>query len=188
MPELEHPRPDDRRTGTESPEPVIETKRLALAELGPWDAAFVLELLNDPTWIAYIGDRGIRTVEAARDYILSGPMAMYAANGFGLWKVALREGGTPVGMCGLLKRDTLPDVDIGFAFLARHQRAGYGYEAAHGVLAHARDRIGLRRVAAITALESPGSIRLLEKLGFRFERLIRMPGRDEDTRYFGITL
>jgi RimJ/RimL family protein N-acetyltransferase len=135
---------------------ILETERLALREFRPDDDAFILELLNEAGWLRYIGDRGLRTREAARDYIVNVPMSMYARCGFGLWAVQRKDDATLLGMCGLIRRETLADVDIGFAFLDRHQGRGYAYEAAAAVVAHGRDAIGLSRIVAITALDNAG--------------------------------
>src|SRR5437762_1683859 len=119
--------------------PLLQTDRLRLRELDERDAGFMLELLNEPGWLRFIGDRGIRTEEAAREYLRNGPMTMYRERGFGLWCVEVKPVGTPVGVCGLIKRDTLDDIDIGFAFLARHEGCGYGAESARAVMTHARE-------------------------------------------------
>jgi RimJ/RimL family protein N-acetyltransferase len=137
------------------------------------DAAFIVELLNDADFLRYIGDRGVRTVEDARAYIANGPLDSYARHGFGLLTVELRETGTPVGICGLLKRPTLPDVDIGFAFLPRHRARGYALESATAVMRHARETLGLGRIVAICDPDNGGSIRILERIGMRFERRLR---------------
>ena len=155
---------------------VLDTARLSLRQLAPTDAAFILELVNDPDWLRYIGDRGIHTEDAARDYITQGPRAMYARFGFGLWRVELRAGGTPVGLCGLIKRDWLDDVDIGFALLPAYRGHGYAYEAAAATLDHGRAALGLERIAAIVAPDNAGSVRLLHRLGLRFERMVTTPG------------
>ena len=97
--------------------PVIETPRLALHRLTTDDADFILELLNEPSFLRYIGDKGVRTREDACQYILAGPMASYDRFGFGLYRVERKDSGEPIGMCGLLKRESLEDVDVGFAFL-----------------------------------------------------------------------
>ncbi|MDB6114780.1 MAG: GCN5-related N-acetyltransferase [Lacunisphaera sp.] len=152
----------------------VETPRLALRQLTLADAAFVLELVNDPSWLRYIGDRGIRTLDAARDYIRHGPMVSHAQHGFGLDLVARKTDGVPIGICGLLKRDALEDVDLGFALLPQFGGQGYAQEAAAATLGHGRSVLGLKRIVAITDPANAASIRLLEKLGFRFERLIRL--------------
>ena len=158
---------------------VVETPRLVLSRLAPEDAPFILALLNDPAWLRYIGDRGVRTLDGARDYIVQGPMAMYAREGFGLWKTALRAAGEPIGLCGLIKRPTLSDVDLGFAFLPAHRKHGYGREAAQACLDYARDVAGLARVVAIVSPDNADSLRLLRALGFAFERTMRMAKDDE---------
>ncbi|MCH9828810.1 MAG: GNAT family N-acetyltransferase [Gammaproteobacteria bacterium] len=155
---------------------VIETERLMLRCLRPEDAPFVLQLLNDPGWLQYIGDRGVRDLDAARAYIVDGPMAMVAQYGFGLWHTALRQGGQPIGLCGLLKRDHLDDIDLGFGFLAAHVGQGYAYEASRAVLKHARAVLGLRRVVAVTTVANTRSDALLRRLGFGYETMIDWPG------------
>ncbi len=149
---------------------VIETDRLLLRRLCADDAGFILELVNDPDWLRYIGDKGVRNLDDARAYIENGPLAMYARHGFGLWRVELKDGRTPIGMCGLIKRDTLEDVDIGFAYLPRFRGCGYAREAAAATLAHGANGLGLRRIVAITSPDNAASGRLLEAIGLNFER------------------
>lgn len=155
---------------------ILETERLTLRELHDGDAAFVLELLNSPGWIRFIGDRGMRTEDEARDYLAKGPIDMYRRLGFGLYAVLRRGDAAPIGMCGLIKRDGLDDVDIGFAFLDQHAGQGYAFEAAQAVMAHGREVLGLQRIVAITSVDNDRSIRLLEKIGLRFEKLIPIKG------------
>ncbi|HYV97053.1 MAG TPA: GNAT family N-acetyltransferase [Gemmatimonadaceae bacterium] len=150
---------------------VLETERLTLRELEPADAPFIFTLVNQPSWLEYIGDRHVHSLDDARAYIASGPAASYAKNGFGLWLVSLRDGDVPAGMCGLLRRDTLEHPDIGFAFLPEFWSQGYAAEAAQGTLRYARDTLGLGPILAITSLHNDRSIRLLAKLGFRFDRV-----------------
>ncbi|MBT2738369.1 GNAT family N-acetyltransferase [Bacillus sp. ISL-7] len=165
---------------------VIETERLILRCLTPEDAAFILELLNDPSWIRFIGDRGVRTLEDARNYIVTGPMEMYSRLGFGLYMTELKDAGmTPVGICGLIKRDSLEDVDLGFAFLTRFQAKGYGFEVASATLVHGREQLGLKRIVAITSKDNDGSSRLLEKVGMKFERMIVLAHDPEELKLFG---
>ncbi len=163
---------------------VVQTERLVLRRLTTDDAPFILELLNDPAFLRYIGDKGVRTPADACRYIETGPMASYERHGFGLYRVELTDGGEPIGMCGLLKRDYLPDVDIGFALLPRYRSKGYTLEAASAVLAHARDTLGLRRVLAITSPDNVASIGLLEDLGFRFERMARPAENEPEVKVF----
>jgi len=154
---------------------MIETQRLALRRLTTQDAGFILDLLNDPDFLRFIGDKGVRTREDAEAYIRSGPMDSYARLGFGLLLVTLKPALRPIGMCGLLKRDWLDDVDLGFAFLPAFRRHGYASEAAAAILASARENFGLRRVVAIATPDNAASIALLVKLGFRSERRVRPP-------------
>ena len=153
---------------------ILETNRLILRELDLEDAAFILELVNEPGWLRFIGDRGIRSLAAAQEYVLRGPMEMYARLGFGLWLVEQRDAHAPIGICGLLKREALDDVDVGFAFLGRYQKKGYALEAARATMAYAKATLGVSRLVAVTSPDNEGSRRLLEKLGFRFERVVRL--------------
>jgi len=163
----------------------LETDRLILRELTVEDAPFMLELVNDADWLRFIGDRGIRSVADAGAYILSGPVAMYRRLGFGLWHVALKNG-TPIGVCGLIKRETLDHVDIGFAFLPDFRGRGYAYEAALASLNYGRDILGLDRIVATTTLDNAASGRLLEKLGLKFERVIRPAAERPDLKLYGL--
>jgi len=167
---------------------VIETERLALRRLKAEDAGFILELLNDPAWLRFIGDRGVRTVEAARDYISRNLAPMYERHGFGLYLTELKEGGTPVGICGLIKRDSLEDVDVGFAFLPRFRGKGYAYESASAVMEYGRTAFGLGRIVAITSPDNEVSAGLLEKLGFTFERMLRLSDDDAEVCLFASDL
>ena len=151
---------------------VLETDRLILRWLTPDDAAFILELLNEPAWIRYIGDKSVRTLDDAKNYILTGPMKMYSQFGFGLFLVERKEGSSPIGMCGLIKRDTLDNVDIGFAFLSRYQTLGYGFESASATLKYGHEQLDMERILAITSLDNRASSRLLEKIGMKYEGTI----------------
>jgi RimJ/RimL family protein N-acetyltransferase len=166
---------------------VLETNRLYLRHLAPGDAPFIVELLNDPDWLRFIGDRGVRNEEQAVTYIQSGPARSYAEHGFGLYLTERRADGEPLGLCGLIKRDFLSDVDLGYAFLPRFRGAGFAFEAASGVLHDAAATLGLRRVVAITALDNVRSARLLQKLGFLDEGTFPYPGEDDPVRLFGYT-
>lgn len=150
--------------------------------MSPDDAEFIVELLNDSSFLRFIGDKGVRTIEDARRYILTGPMDSYERHGFGLWLVELKSSKTPIGMCGLLKRDILSDVDIGFAFLPPYRSKGYAFESAAAVMDYGRNVLGLRRIVAITDEENTGSIRVLEKIGMTFERMIRLSEDDAEIR------
>jgi RimJ/RimL family protein N-acetyltransferase len=150
------------------------------------DAGFILTLLNEPSWLRFIGDRGVRTIDDAKNYIIQGPVAMYASLGFGLCAVELKDSGCPVGICGLMKRDYLDAADIGFAFLPAYWGKGYAYEAANAILNFAKADLGLKRILATTRPENIASQKLLEKLGLRFERLMRHPDGDRDLRVYAI--
>ena len=164
-------------------EALIQTDRLALRELARDDAAFILKLVNEPSWLRFIGDKGIRTLDAAASYIVEGPMRMYARHGFGLWLVLSRDGGVPLGICGLIKRDSLENVDLGFAFLPHHWRNGFALESAAATLSYAWDIVGLKRIVAIVSPDNDRSVHLLDKLGFRYEKRIALDGADEVSLY-----
>jgi [ribosomal protein S5]-alanine N-acetyltransferase len=162
---------------------VLETERLTLRWLDVKDAPFILELVNDPAWIQFIGDKGIKNLEDAKKYILNGPVDMYNKMGFGLYLVERKEDLTPLGMCGLIKRDSLEDVDIGFAFLEKFRSKGYGYESAAAVIEYGVQKLGLKRIVAITSIDNVASGTLLEKAGLRFEKIISDSG--ENLKLFG---
>ena len=163
---------------------VVETDRLILRRVEVEDSEFILDLLNDPSWVRYIGDRGVRTLDEARDYILKTLVAMYERLGFGLYLVELKDERIPIGICGLIKRDSLEDVDLGFAFLPKFRRHGYAYESASAVVEHGRRTFGLNRLVAITTPDNYDSVRLLEKLGFSFERMVKLSGDSEEISLF----
>jgi RimJ/RimL family protein N-acetyltransferase len=166
---------------------LIETERLTLRWMTVEDAAVILELLNDPDWLRYIGDRGVRTLADAQAYILTGTIAMYERQGFGLYLAERKPDGAPMGICGLIKRDFLVDVDLGFAFLPAFRTQGYARESAAAVMDYARHTLCLRRLVAITSVDNERSGRLLERLGFRLEGVIQVPGGG-DARLFEIDL
>ena len=167
---------------------VLETDRLNLRWLSNDDAEFILELLNEPSFLRFIGDKGVRTLDDARDYILNGPADMYTRLGFGLYLTELKDGGVPIGICGLLKRDGLEDPDIGFAFLPKFWARGYAYESADAVMAYGKTVLGLNRIVAITSPDNYASGRLLEKLGLRFERIIHLLNDASEVRLFASDL
>ena len=162
----------------------LETDRLIVRPITVDDAPFILTLLNEPSFLRYIGDKQVRTVKDARQYILNGPVASYERHGFGLCLMELRESNTPVGMCGILKREELPDPDIGFALVPDFWNKGLAFEAATAVLNDARERLKLERILAITSLDNEASINLLERLGFRFERVIKLAADREPVKLF----
>jgi len=164
---------------------VLETERLDLRQLVVEDAAFILELLNEPAFIQNIGDRGVRTLDDARSYISDGPISSYERHGFGLYRVDLRQSGEAIGICGLLKRDTLANVDIGFALLERFRSKGYATEAASAVRTFAQEVVGLDRLVAVVARDNQASIRVLEKIGLEFENLVRLADDEPVLKLYG---
>lgn len=164
---------------------LIETERLALSELEVGrDEAFVLELLNSRGFVDNIGDRGVRDLDGARRYILDGPGASYAQNGYGLWRVARRNDGAAVGICGLVRRDGLEAPDVGYAFVESAWGQGYAAEAAAATLDYGRRVLGLGVILAITKPGNTASMRVLEKIGLRYEKMITLPGMSEPSTYF----
>jgi RimJ/RimL family protein N-acetyltransferase len=163
---------------------VVETERLVLRRISIEDAPFIMELVNVPAFIQFIGDKGVRTLDDARDYILKVPVDSYERYGFGLYLCELKDGKAPIGTCGLIKRDSLEDVDIGFAFLPRFWGKGYCYEAAAAVLAMGKTALGLDRIVAIVSPDNDRSIRVLKKLGMRFERMVKLADESSEVRLF----
>jgi RimJ/RimL family protein N-acetyltransferase len=152
------------------------------------DAEFILGLLNQPSWLHFIGDRGVRTLDDARSYIVNGPIEMYARLGFGFYIVELKDAGLPIGICGLVKREYLDDADIGYALLPQYWDKGYAYEATSEVLAYGTGKLGLKRIVAITSSDNHRSARLLEKLGLRYERMVTSPDTGQEVRLFAIEI
>ncbi|WJQ83807.1 GNAT family N-acetyltransferase [Brevibacillus brevis] len=165
---------------------VLETDRLILRWQTAEDADFVLNLMNEPSWIRFIGDRCLRKTEDARNHILNGAVAMYEKHGFGLYLTELKEGNVPIGLCGLIKRDSLEDVDIGFAFLPAYWGKGYAYEAASAVLAHGKEVVGLQRIVAIATPDNASSANLLKKIGLQEKGMITLPNDTEELKFFAI--
>jgi RimJ/RimL family protein N-acetyltransferase len=168
---------------------VLQTRRLMVRHFDRADAPFILELLNEPSWLQFIGDKGIKTLADAERYIQDVLVGMYARLGFGLYLVESTDSGESLGMCGLIKRDSLQDVDLGFAFLSRFWRHGYAYESARAVMSHAKLRLGLDRVVAITLPTNQAASQLLQKLGFTLERTIAATSAGgEDLLLYATTL
>jgi ribosomal-protein-alanine N-acetyltransferase len=167
---------------------LIHTRRLTLRPLALSDAAFILELLNTKDWIQYIGDRDVRNMDGARNYISSGPQASYETYGHGLMCVVLNAGEVPLGICGLIKREWLPTPDIGFAFLPQFYGKGYALEAANAIMENAASDLHIKKIAAITSPENIRSIKLLEKIGLGFEKMVHTPGDEEPLMLFSTTI
>ncbi len=163
---------------------ILEVERVILRELVETDGEFMLDLLNQPSFIKYIGDRNVRSVEAAREFIENRYRASYRVNGYGLWAVEAKETGAAMGICGFVKRDSLPDADIGFAFLPQFEGKGYALEAAVGTMKYGAETLNLRSVLAITSTDNEKSGKLLGKLGFSFEGLIKLGDDAEQVKLF----
>jgi RimJ/RimL family protein N-acetyltransferase len=163
---------------------VLETDRLIVRHLTTEDAEFIIELLNDPSFIRYIGDKQVRTLDDARAYVRNGPAKSYETYGFGLNLVELKSEGAPIGICGLLKRDTLPEPDIGFAFLPAFWNQGYALEAAAAVMKHGRETLGVSVVLAITTPDNEASGKLLSKIGLRFDRVVKLSEDATEVKLF----
>jgi len=166
----------------------INTERLTLRQFTLSDAEFILKLVNQPSFIQNIRDVGVRTVADAEKYLENGPISSYTKNGFGLLAVTLNDTGQPIGLCGLIKRDTLEDVDIGYAFLPEFWSKGYAAESAQALMKHAREVMGLKRVVAIVDPANVRSIHLLEKVGMAFEKMVKLSEDDIDLKLFSISL
>jgi RimJ/RimL family protein N-acetyltransferase len=165
---------------------ILETERLILQQASPEDARVILALLNDPSFIRNIGDRGVRTPDEARTYIRDRLVASYQHYGFGMYLVVVKETGTPAGLCGLVKRTGLDDVDIGYALLPQHWSKGYATEASLAVKEYAKNTVRLKRLIAITNPDNQGSIRVLEKIGLEFEKMIKLSEDDIELKLYAI--
>jgi RimJ/RimL family protein N-acetyltransferase len=166
--------------------PILQTERLELRWLTQDDAEMMLAIWNDPAFLRYVGDRGVRTVEQAREALTAGPLRLYADYGYGPFRLALRDDGSDAGICGLFRRDGLDEPDIGFAILREYRGEGLGFEAATAVLDHARDTLRLPGVTAIVSPQNGPSVGLLEKLNMGYERTVRLPGDDQDVSLYRI--
>ena len=167
---------------------VLETERLVLREMTADDARFILELLNTPKFLKYIGDRGVRTVKQSAAFIENRYRQSYHDHGFGLYTVELKDDGAPVGICGFVKRGSLPDPDLGFAFLPQFEKHGYGFESTVAMMEYGRDVLRVSRVLAITTPDNDRSGKLLEKLGFKFERMLNEPHDNEILNLFSLEM
>jgi RimJ/RimL family protein N-acetyltransferase len=158
---------------------MIQTSRLILTELTHSDYSFIVDLLNSPGWLQYIGDRNVHTREQAEGYLINGPIKSYKEFGYGLMKVSLLDTHQPIGICGLLKRETLPHPDLGFAFLPQYNGQGFAMEAANVIVQHVRKKLGVQTILAVTLPDNQRSIQLLEKLRFQYESDFSFPGNSE---------
>lgn len=161
----------------------MQTDRLLLEHLSLDDCEFILQLLNEPSFIENIGDKGVRDLDGAREYLRNGPMASYAANGFGLFRVSLKSGAC-IGMCGLISRETLDHVDIGYGFLPQFWGQGYALESARAVMDYARRQLGIERVVAVVSPGNTASKKLLHKLGMQITGKVRMAENEPEIDLF----
>lgn len=167
---------------------VLETPRLILREFAIHDTDFIIDLVNCEGWIKYIGDRNIKTEEQAKNYLINGPLKSYRENGFGLCSVDLKETQIAIGMCGLIKRNYLENIDIGFAFLPQYSGKGYGYEIAKATLNYAKDNLKLKTIDAITLPSNSNSIKLIEKIGMSYHSVFIDPNTNEELLLYRIEL
>jgi RimJ/RimL family protein N-acetyltransferase len=163
---------------------VLETDRLTIRRLTVDDSAFILRLLNEPSFLQHVGDRGVHSLADAKQYILSGPIASYDRHGYGVFMVESKETRLPIGICGLRKRDALDDVELRIAFVPESWSKGYAFESTSAMISYAHDKHGLKRLVAVTSQENVASINLLVKLGFYFDRMVRLPDEREELRLF----
>ena len=163
---------------------ILQTERLILHKLTLNDTDFIIELVNSPGWLQYIGYRNIHTKEDAIRYLVDGPLKSYEQNGFGLLLIQLKSTKTPIGMCGLLKRDVLLLPDLGYALLPAYEGKGYITESTSAYLAYVAQELQIEKLMAITSVNNEKSIRVLEKLHFVFERYMNMSGDDHPVRLF----
>ena len=163
---------------------VLETDRLLLTRLSYDHCAFVVELVNEPSFKRFIGDKNVQSLEDARRYLSEGPVGLYERFGYGMFLVTVKDSGTPAGICGLLKREGFDDPDLGFAFLKRFRKHGYAIESARSVLEHGVNDLGLKRIIAMADPDNEPSVSLLQKLGFAYERKVRMPEDDFDINLY----
>ena len=163
---------------------IVETPRLNIRELTVDDAEFIFGLVNEPSFLENIGDKGVRTLEDARQFILEGPWASHREQGYGQFLVELKEGGDQIGVCGLLYREALDVSDIGCAFMPQYWRRGYAFEAACAVMEYGRSTLGIEKIVGLTSEENVASIKALEKLGMSFERMVKMSDDDPGTALY----
>ena len=160
---------------------ITETPRLRIRELTIGDVEFILGLVNEPSFLENIGDKGVRNLEDARQFILAGPWANHRERGYGQFLVELKDGGDPIGVCGLLYREALDVSDIGCAFLPQYWRRGYAFEAACAVMEYGHAILGIEKIVGLTSEENVASIKALEKLGMSFKKMVKMSDDDPGT-------
>lgn len=163
---------------------LIDTNRLVIRNITEQDFHFIFRLLNEPSWIKYIGDKGIKTEDDAKNYIQTGPLQMYKDFGFGLFLVTLKENAVPIGLCGLIKRPSLENIDLGYAFLPEYTGKGYAFEATKAVIQYGKEQLSIDKVVAISTIDNLNSEKVLLKLGFSFDSLIKENNSSEELKLF----
>jgi RimJ/RimL family protein N-acetyltransferase len=175
---------DEARDRVADDPAVLETERLSLREMTLDDAAFLLHILNDADFLQYVGDRGIRSIDDARAYLLRGPIDSYRRHGYGMYLAVLKADESVVGLCGLVRRQELPEPDIGFAFLPQYRSRGYASEATAAILEYGSGVLALPRILAIATPDNLPSNRVLQKAGMRLDGAVRLPGDDDDLNLY----
>jgi [ribosomal protein S5]-alanine N-acetyltransferase len=163
---------------------LIDTNRLVIRKITEQDFHFIFRLLNEPSWIKYIGDKGIKTEDDAKNYIKTGPIQMYKDFGFGLFIVTLKENAVPIGLCGLIKRPSLENIDLGYAFLPEYTGKGYAFEATKAVIQYGKEQLSIDKIVAITTIDNLNSEKVLLKLGFSFDSLIKENNASKELKLF----
>ena len=163
---------------------ILQTKNLTFSEFNYHDGLFLVELLNSPNWLKYIGARGVNNELDAIQYIKNVYQKSYQQNGFGFYKVAITATNQPIGLCGIVKRDSLDDIDIGFAFLPAFAGQGFGYEAANATLEYAFNQLNISKIVAMVMPENEVSIALIKKIGMLFTKNIKLPNEDKELMLF----
>ncbi len=167
---------------------VLETQRLLLRRVTLDDADLMLSIWNDPAFVRYVGDRGVRTIEQAKTALTEGVLRLFERYGYGPFCVVRKTDGMRIGICGLFRREVLDDPDIGFALLPQYCGSGFAGEAARAVVAHARDDLGIDMLTAIVSPDNAPSVGLIGKLGFSFDRGITMPGEEQEISLYSMRL
>ena len=167
---------------------ILETKRLFLRHLVRDDAEFILHLLNEPSWLEFVGDKNVYNLNDAKKYIELAPMMMYERYGFGLYLVCAKETSIPMGLCGLMKRDNLDDADLGYAFLPKFWHKGFALEAVKSILSYAKNTHQLSRILALSKSSNTASIKLLNKVGFLFDRDLKLLENEENLQIYQLQI
>ena len=160
----------------------FQTTRLLFERIGEKDAEFILALMNEPGYLEFIGDRGLRTPDDARDYIAR--KLVYTEEGLGFYKVLLRDNRQPIGLVGVIKRDFLAGPDVGYALLRDFEGRGFAFEAASEAYRWGKEELGLEKIGAIVSPGNTASIRVLDKLGLQYAREVAFPGEEEPVLLF----